>query len=349
VLGESPTGTPGFSPVPPGYVPLMSDVEATLAATLRRTLRTRPTDRNELHALHHADPVNRRDALEAMLEIYALHLAPLESLGGAEEWQHHPEIARLKLRLEGAFRERLDRDCSPMSVEDAGTELRKVAARDLVPPVYDWLADEASLPQLVRFIAFEGGPDAGFDDLVALCQVGIGGLPKVTLGANYWDEMGRGEPADVHTELHQRMAAALDLPRPAPDELPIEALDRLALNGYLATNRALQPELLGALGLLECQAGPRCRRVVAALRRLEAPADALPFYEEHAVADPRHGKDWLDGAVTPQVARIAEWGPRIVQGARWRATVNHRFFAALERYFFGLAEDAVECARSQAA
>ncbi|MGZ5938088.1 MAG: hypothetical protein ACXWLK_11895, partial [Rhizomicrobium sp.] len=45
-------------------------------------------------------------------------------------------------------------------------------------------------------------------------------------------------------------------------------------------------------------AGPRCRRVVAALHRLDAPPGAFPFYEEHATADPRHGKDWLDRGVS---------------------------------------------------
>ncbi|HEX4529243.1 MAG TPA: iron-containing redox enzyme family protein [Acidimicrobiia bacterium] len=327
----------------------MSDPEHALAPSLRRVLHTRPHDLTGVHALRGTKAASWRDALEALLEIHALHLAPLPTLDGAEHWQHHPEVARLKLQLEAAFRRRLEHRCPVIAVEDAVDELRRVAARELVPPVYDWLGDEASLADVVEFIALEGGPDAGFDDLVALCQIGIAGPAKVTLGANYWDEMGRGDPSDVHTELHHRMAEALDLPRLTPRELPIEGLERLALNGLLATNRAWQPELLGGLGLLECQAGPRCRRVVAALRRVGAPADALPFYEEHALADPRHGKEWLDGAVAPLVERTPAWGARIVQGARWRASVNRRFFDALERHFVGSIEDRLPCPRAQAA
>jgi hypothetical protein len=97
----------------------------------------------------------------------------------------------------------------------------------------------------------------------------------------------------------------------------------------LATNRALQPEMIRALGLLEMQAGPRCRRVVSALRRLEAPAGAFPFYEEHASADPRHGKDWLERGVRSLVDATPAWGPRIVRGARWRSDVNRRLFTSL--------------------
>jgi len=327
----------------------MSPPETTLAPRLRRALRAAGPDAGDLASLHDSSACNWRDALEALLEIHALHLAPLESLDGAERWQHHPEVSRLKLELEGAFRRRLDERCAAIPVDDPVAELRRISARELVPPLYDWLADQASLEDLVEFIALEGGPDAGFDDLVALCQIGIGGVAKVTLGANYWDEMGRGEPSEVHTALHHRMAAALDLPRIPHHDLPIEGLERIALNGLVATNRALQPELLGGLGLLECQAGPRCRRIVAALRRVGAPADALPFYEEHAVADPRHGKEWLDHAVAPLVERVPDWGARIVQGARWRDSVNHRFFAALERHFVGSDEDSVECRHSRAA
>ena len=207
-----------------------------------------------------------------------------------------------------------------------------------------------SLADLVRFIALEGGPDAGFDDLVALCQIGISGTPKVTLGANYWDEMGRGEPSAVHTELHHRMAEALDLPRRIPPERSRSRASSASRStvSWPRTAHCSRSSSVG-LGLLECQAGPRCRRVAAALRRLGAPPDALPFYEEHALADPRHGKDWLDGAVAPLVERTPAWGTRIVQGARWRAYVNRRFFDALERHFVGSTEDLIPRPRPQAA
>jgi hypothetical protein len=241
------------------------------------------------------------------------------------------------MRLEERLRARLD-EPDP-DTADSVDEFRRLARAELIPPVYDWLAEDATQDELEEFIAFEGGPDADFDDLVALCQVGLTGLPKLTLGANYWDEMGRGQLAAVHTELHRDMAEALAVRRPTLDEVPLAALERKALNGFLATNRALQPEMLGSLGLIECQAGPRCRRVVAAMQRLDVPAAALPFYEEHATADPRHGKDWIEGAVKPLVDAIPEWGPRILTGARWRATVNRRFFAAMEDHF-GLARRA---------
>jgi hypothetical protein len=283
------------------------------------------------------DPVDVADGLRALLAVYDLWMAPVPGMDGRERFQLHPVVLALKSRLEGDFLARLHgrtATVAPRST-DAVAALRRIARADAVPPVYTWLSTTATLPQVVDFLAVEGGPDADFDDLVAVCQVGLRGLPKVALAANYWDELGRGDRHAVHTELHDRLVRALAMPRIPRRDLPEAALERSALNGLLATNRSLQPEMVGALGLLELQAGPRCRHVVRALKRTRAPADALPFYQVHAEVDPHHGKDWLDRAVRPLVDALPNWGPRIVRGATWRATVNGRFFAEVADRFVG--------------
>ncbi len=277
-----------------------------------------------------------RDELLCLLAVYDLTMAPLEQLGPVARRQHHPTVIGLRNRLEDRLLGRLHAEVPDQAVprdpDDVVAVVRAVAARDLLPPIYDWAADRANGTRLRAFLTLEGGPDGGFDDLVALAQVGLAGDPKVELARNYWDEMGRGRPDEVHTELHHRMAHAAGLPRVRRDDQPVEALARAALGPLLATNRWLQPELLGALGLTELQAGPRCRKVLLGLQRTGAPADALPFYEEHAHTDPRHGKDWLDHVVAP-LARRPHWAAGLVRGARWRAAVNARFFAAMARRF----------------
>ncbi len=182
---------------------------------------------------------------------------------------------------------------------------------------------DADRQEIVEFLSIEGGPDGGFDDLVAACQIGLDGTAKLELAQNYWDEMGNGSLARVHTELHRKLSRALGLSCPPRERQPVEALERSVLTGLLATNRWLQPEMLGALGLLELQAGPRCRKVVAALERIGAGEDALDFYVEHAHVDPRHGKDWVDKAVTP-FDDDPRWAAGIVRGARWRSDRERR-------------------------
>jgi hypothetical protein len=302
--------------------PLHRRVEAALASG----------DPEQLRACRHVPPADERDELLTMLSLQDLALAPLHHLGATVDFHGHPSAVELQHRLDHAYLDRLRRRSGELRLDlpDGVTGMRRTAAIDRVPAVYEWLRDGADWDQMVTFLTVEGGPDAGFDDLVSLAQVGIRGVPKVALGENYWDEMGRGRPERVHTELHQRLVDAIGMPRRPRDSLSTVALDRMALNGVLATHRWLQPELLGALGLIELQAGPRCRAVVGALERLGAGEDALDFYREHAEADPRHGKDWLDRVVAP-LAEDPAWARRMVDGAVWRHVVNERFFQWWQR------------------
>ncbi len=307
-----------------GYVPKVT-APTPLADALDHALSA--TSESALSDLSTTLPYGVRDRTLALLHIYDLHTAPLDRLGDRADFQHHPVIASLKQRCEQQWLAELDAIELPESihVDDPVAAMRAVAARHRLPAIYKWIARDASWPQVVQFLTLEGGPDAGFDDLVAACQLGLLGAAKLELATNYWDEMGNGSLDDVHTHLHDRLVAALEMPRLDRHELPTSALVRSALCGLLATNRRLQPEMLGALGLIELQAGPRCRLVLQAFDRCNAPADAYPFYQVHADVDPRHGKDWLDNAITPTVRDHPEWNTRIVKGALWRDVTTNAF------------------------
>ncbi len=299
----------------------------------------------ELARLIGAPPEDRRDRFLTLLRIYDLHTAPLLLLGDVARHQGSPAVAEVKARLEAEWLSELEvawvsagRLAAAATPHEVVQAMRAVAARDRLPQAYTWLAKQASWQQVVDFLALEGGPDGGFDDLVAMCQIGLSGSAKLELAKNYWDEMGQGDAAGVHTTMHEQLAAAIAMPSIPRSQLPVEALERAALGGLLATNRWLQPEMVGALGLLELQAGPRCRLVLQAFDRLGAPAAAYPFYTEHADVDPIHGKDWMDKAIRPLAASSPGWGPRMVKGAWWRATVNLQFFSAVRD---SLIEDSV--------
>lgn len=315
------------------------DDPTPLADALSRALATEA----DFNLLRNVLPYGRRDRLMTLLQIYDLHTAPIDRIGDRVRHQHHPVIAALKQRCERQWLLELDAVPLPETIDprDPVAALRAIAARNRLPAIYKWLAREATWPQVVHFLTVEGGPDAGFDDLVAACQVGLSGPAKLELAVNYWDEMGNGRLDDVHTLLHDRLAAAIEMRRPDIHELPTSALARSALCGLLATNRSMQPEMLGALGLIELQAGPRCRLVLQAFDRCNAPADAYPFYQVHADVDPRHGKDWLDNAITPIVRTHRDWAPRIVKGALWREHTNDEFLDEADRLFEDSQPDAV--------
>jgi hypothetical protein len=310
-------------PAAPSQTPLADTLTSALA----------DEDHVTLAALADARPRNRRDRFATLLAVYELHTAPLETLGERARHQHHPGLSALKARCESDWFAELDALPLPDGIDphDAPAAMRALAARDRLPAVYKWIAKEASWEDIVTFLALEGGPDAGFDDLVAACQVGLSGPAKMELATNYWDEMGDGDPDAVHTTLHERLVAAIDMPTLPLAGLPMSALARTAMGGLLATNRWLQPEMLGALGLIELQAGPRCRLVLQGFDRCGAPAGAYPFYDVHAEVDPRHGKDWLDNVIAPTVAAHPQWSPRIVRGAHWRSVINGQFLSDADR------------------
>jgi hypothetical protein len=301
----------------PGQTPLADTVSRALAAD----------DQTALARVAAARPHNQRDRFATLLNLYELHTAPLEALGDRARHQHHPALAALKARCEADWLAELEALPLPDGIDPrhAPTAMRALAARDRLPGVYKWIAKQASWEDIVTFLTLEGGPDAGFDDLVATCQVGLSGAAKMELARNYWDEMGEGDADAVHTTLHERLVAAIDMPTLPLAGQPTSALARTAFAGLLATNRWLQPEMLGALGLIELQAGPRCRLVLQGFDRCGAPAGAYPFYDVHAEVDPRHGKDWLENAIVPTIATFPEWSPRIVRGAHWRSAINREF------------------------
>lgn len=288
-----------------------------------------------------------RSSLLTLAAIHDLGLGPVRPGTALQHLQHHPQVVAVQHRLEQRLLAQVDEEAARLlgaapTAEDlddpdaAVAAIRALANDGLVPPVYDWVADEAGPAEVRAFLALEGGPDDSFDDLVAIAQVGLDGLPKLEAATNYWDELGEGDATGVHRSLHRDMTEALALPTMARANLPVEALRRTLLCSTLASNRRLQPELLGLLGMIELQAGPRCRRVLRALRRIGAPEAAEPFYAVHAETDPRHGKAWLERVIRPLAADPA-WGVALVRGARWRWAANAVFFAEIRRWSTQLA------------
>src|SRR3954454_24276516 len=104
--------------------------------------------------------IDERDGLLALLTIHDLDLAPIDAVGSAVRLQHHPAVAALRWRLEPDFEKWLDgfgRDRDDDDHDGAVGAIRAIAARGLVPPIYRWLAESASMAEVIAFLAVEGG------------------------------------------------------------------------------------------------------------------------------------------------------------------------------------------------
>ena len=110
------------------------------------------------------------------------------------------------------------------------------------------------------FLTQEIAGEAGFEDLTALTQIRMPALPKLELGRNYWDEMGRGRAGGMHGPMLAVLARSLGL-RPKIETTVWESLPLANTMAGLAANRRYAYQSIGALGVIELTAPERAAAV----------------------------------------------------------------------------------------
>ena len=317
-----------FRPDRLGKEPPMISVSHHPGPTLARRLDAALLgDGRALDALATADPVDDHDALVSLLAVHDLHVAPLDGLDARVRWQHHPAVASLQVAAGGM---------APRAGSTTGTA---AAAWELPDGGVGGAYGRSARPTSSRPSTGSLAEDATFDQLARLPHAR--GRPRRRLrrpGRRLPDRHRRRAEARTGPQLlgrdGQRRAGRGPYraapspgpgarPRPAArTDQPMEALERSALGRFWP--EPLAPAGDGRRPRAHRAAGraplPQGRRRPAAV---DAPADALPFYEVHAAADPRHGKDWLDHVVTP-LSGDGDWAAAMVRGARWRSAGQRR-------------------------
>jgi hypothetical protein len=192
-------------------------------------------------------------------------------------------------------------------------------------PLFPYLAARADRDEMRWFLAQEVAGEAGFDDLVAMTQVGFPVEAKLELARNYWDEMGRGNRKGMHGPMLQSLARALDVV-PTPETTVWEALALNNLMVALATNRRYAFQSIGALGVIELTAPGRAVQVNAGLKRLGVPGKARHYFELHAVLDVKHSESWNREILRSLVAAMPRAARPIAEGALLRLSAGARCF-----------------------
>jgi hypothetical protein len=205
--------------------------------------------------------------------------------------------------------------------------------RDVGPgqhdPLFPWLEQRASLPELRWFLRQEIAGEAGFDDLVALTQLRMPSQAKLELARNYWDEMGRGHPGGMHGPMLARLADALALDRETEPVAEAIALGNLLAG--LAFNRHYAFHAVGALGVVELTAPDRTRAVNRGLMRLGVAAKDRQYYALHATLDIQHSRSWNREVIAPLVAEDPTRAVAIAEGALMRLAAGERCFIRYRR------------------
>lgn len=274
------------------------------------------------------------------LRLARLSEARLRPAEPTEQWSAQLEQAHALALLEGRFLEQ-ERAAVAERAAQAPTEAHAFAAwfdalRDEGPgqhdPLFDHLAQRATVEQMRWFLVQELATEAGFDDLVALTQLRMPTRVKLELARNYWDEMGRGKARGMHGPMLDALADSLGV-EPVPlAQVSWESLAVSNLLVGLAYNRRYAFHSLGALGSIELTAPSRAVKVVEALDRLGVEPIAARYFRLHAVVDLRHADTWRDEVLVPTVAANPHAAVHIAEGALMRLRAGARTFARYRRH-----------------
>jgi len=198
-----------------------------------------------------------------------------------------------------------------------------------------YLAEQASLSEMALFFMVEEKVDSKFDDLMALAQLGTSGKVKLTIGDNYWDEMGHGNPRFVHTTMFNTSVSWMREQfrargRTVGDiEFPEIFTNANQLLMYGLTRRHA-PRLIGALGVLEQTAPQRFQSMVDGCVRLGVPKDVIAYQSLHVGVDHDHGAEWFEHVLLPLTQRGPSLMEELCRGVLTRCDVATRYYREVE-------------------
>ncbi len=285
------------------------------------------------------DPAARLEALRHLHSHYMAYLAGGQDFERIPRLNTDPGIQEIERAWHAARESRLDPASLPESVEEFSEWFLTTAGDHEQPEFCRYLGDEATLPEIALFVAAEELVDGKFDDLVAMVQVGMTGPAKMTIAENYWDEMGRGDPEQVHTTLFASSSAyMIDLLAShgvGVDGVGVDGLEsaeiyeNACLLMYYGIHRHLVLRALGAMGVLEQSASPRFEAMVRGCARAGAPDHVIEYQRLHIHVDANHGKEWFENVLLPLAGTSPEALREICVGVRTRVDVADDYYRTI--------------------
>jgi hypothetical protein len=238
------------------------------------------------------------------------------------------EIEDAWLRWEDA---QVNEDRLPRSAHEMVDWFEALSRRHVQPTFCRYLAEEATLDEIAVFFLAEELVDSRFDDLVALAQIGATGVSKMTMAANYWDEMGEGKLDGMHSRLFEHSARYMRRQLASrgigPSELgTMEVYQNANLVLMYGIQRHLAPRALAALGLMESSAPARFRAMVDGCTRLGVPDDVIEYQRIHIDVDTGHGSEWIDHVLAPLAHHSPQALREIGMGALTRERVANAYY-----------------------
>jgi Iron-containing redox enzyme len=305
------------------------EIDESLSEQRRAEVRAAIRAVNERSAAGDGDAFYTQQYLLA--RIYQLHTAIPDGASAEGSVALH-EVTRL---LETATAAVEDAQIPAGLIESAPTEpsaylswLKRLARTHRVykhPYYRSYIRDHATEEDLRSYVMQESVVDGRFDDLLAMMQVGTAGPAKMEIATNFWDEMGNGNDAEVHTHLFNNIFKVFDI---GADELERAMTANALLQGnisvMLCRYRSFYPEAVGYLGMTEWLVPERFTQVLHAWDRLGLPEDGIVYHRLHVTIDSQHAAGWFHNVVIP-AAESPRMRAGIARGTLWRLNSSARY------------------------
>jgi hypothetical protein len=190
----------------------------------------------------------------------------------------------------------------------------------------EFLDKRANRAELRYFLAQESTLDPRFDDIVALMQVGARSEAKMEMARNYWDEMGNGEDAKVHSALFQKALIELDVNDSyLRKNVSLEAMVTGNVSACVVLDRRYLGMAVGYFGVTEYVPPRRLKYLVKAMTRNHLSSAAIEYHRLHAIIDAHHALGWFNNVVTPALNANPESRHDISRGAFLRLSASLRY------------------------
>lgn len=261
-----------------------------------------------------ADPYGL-DLQLALYICYELHYRGFAHVDARWEWDGG--LLHLRGQLEQIFLAAVRRDVAVVDL-DASEAMSTLS----IEPVDGWgpshfLRDRGTWEQMREYFVHRSLYHLKEGDPHAWAIPRLTGQAKASFVAVEFDEYGAGDGQRVHQQLFADLMIAADLDPTYLGYLrcvPAVSLAPVNLMSMFGLHRALRGAAVGHFAATEITSSPGSQRLVAALRRLDAPAACVAFYDEHVEADAVHEQIVRSDVVGDLVANAPHLEPDVVFG-----------------------------------
>jgi hypothetical protein len=241
-----------------------------------------------------ADPAGALTDEDLQLSLaicYELHYRGFQ--GVPDHWEWHPELLRLRNRLEQRHLAALTAAAPPVPVTDEpiDRQLTALIAADDGPSLSTFLARHGTLDQWREYLALRSVYHLKEGDPHTFAIPRLTGRTKAAMVEIQADEYGGGSARRMHSELFAGLLRDLGLDATYGAlwaDAPAVAFASVNTMSLFGLHRRWRAAAVGHLTAVEMTSSEPSRRYAAGLRRLGFDEATTVFYDEHVEADAVH-------------------------------------------------------------